>query len=65
MRLYIVDDDLTGANATSVLLAKKGFKASTFIDAELLNDNNMNSCDVVAVSTDSREIIKEDVLYKS
>lgn len=64
MRLYIVADDLTGANATSVLLAKKGFKASTFIDAELLNDNNMNSCDVVAVSTDSRGITKEEAYIK-
>ncbi len=64
MRLYIVADDLTGANATSVLLAKKGFKASTFIDAELLNDDNMRNCDVVAVSTDSRGIIKEDAYEK-
>lgn len=63
MKLYIVADDLTGANATSVLLAKKGFKASTFIDADLLNDKNMSNCDVVAVSTDSRGI-EANVAYE-
>ncbi|WP_051599231.1 four-carbon acid sugar kinase family protein [Metaclostridioides mangenotii] len=56
MKLYIIADDLTGANATSVLLAKEGFKCSSFIDSNLLNDSNMENYDVVAVSTDSRGI---------
>lgn len=60
MKLYVIADDLTGANATSVLLAKEGFKCSTFIDSGLLNDDNMSRCDVVAISTDSRGITKED-----
>ncbi|MEG0855361.1 MAG: four-carbon acid sugar kinase family protein [Terrisporobacter sp.] len=64
MKLYVIADDLTGANATSVLLAKEGFKCSTFIDSELLNDDNMASCDVVAISTDSRGITKEDAYEK-
>ena len=34
MKLYVIADDLTGANATSVLLAKEGFKCSTFIQKE-------------------------------
>lgn len=59
MKLYVIADDLTGANATSVLLAKEGFKCSTFIDSALLNDENMSRCDVVAISTDSRGITKE------
>ncbi|MCC3867886.1 four-carbon acid sugar kinase family protein [Terrisporobacter mayombei] len=60
MKLYVIADDLTGANATSVLLAKEGFKCSTFIDSRLLNDENMSRCDVVAVSTDSRGVTKEE-----
>ena len=64
MKLYIIADDLTGANATSVLLAKEGFKCSTFIDADLLNDNNMDKYDVVAISTDSRGITQEEAYKK-
>lgn len=60
MKLYVIADDLTGANATSVLLAKEGFKCSTFIDSKLLNHDNMSSFDVVAISTDSRGITKEE-----
>ena len=60
MKLYVIADDLTGANATSVLLAKEGFKCSTFIDSQLLNNENMSHCDVVAISTDSRGITREE-----
>lgn len=60
MKLYVIADDLTGANATSVLLAKEGYKCSTFIDSELLNDENMSTYDVVAISTDSRGVTKEE-----
>ena len=60
MKLYVIADDLTGANATSVLLAKEGFKCSTFIDSALLNDENMSRCDVVAISTDSRGVTREE-----
>ncbi|MGL5692620.1 MAG: four-carbon acid sugar kinase family protein [Peptostreptococcaceae bacterium] len=64
MKLYVIADDLTGANATSVLLAKEGFKCSTFIDSELLNNENMSICDVVAISTDSRGITAKDAYNK-
>lgn len=60
MKLYVIADDLTGANATSVLLAKEGFKCSSFIDSTLLDDQNMSSYDVVAVSTDSRGVTKQE-----
>lgn len=60
MKLYVIADDLTGANATSVLLAKEGYKCSTFIDSGLLNDENMSRCDVVAISTDSRGVAREE-----
>ncbi len=64
MKLYIIADDLTGANATSVLLAKEGFKCSSFIDSNLLNDSNMENYDVVAVSTDSRGIKANEAYCK-
>lgn len=60
MKLYVIADDITGANATSVLLAKEGFKCSTFIDSNLLNDEKLSSADVVAISTDSRGVTKEE-----
>lgn len=56
MKLYVIADDLTGANATSVLLAKEGYKCSSFIDSNLLNDESMDKYDVVSVSTDSRGV---------
>ncbi|MGL5329444.1 MAG: four-carbon acid sugar kinase family protein [Peptostreptococcaceae bacterium] len=64
MKLYVIADDLTGANATSVLLAKEGFKCSTFINSELLNDENMSTCDVIAISTDSRGITSDEAYKK-
>lgn len=64
MKLYIIADDLTGANATSVLLAKEGFKCSSFIDSNLLNQDNMDKYDVVAVSTDSRGIKSNEAYEK-
>lgn len=64
MKLYIIADDLTGANATSVLLAKEGFKCSTFIDANLINKENANKYDIVAVSTDSRGIKPNEAYEK-
>lgn len=60
MKLYIIADDLTGANATSVLLAKDGFKCSTFIDSNTLTDDNASKTDAIAISTDSRGISKEE-----
>lgn len=60
MKLYVIADDLTGANATSVLLAKEGFKCSTFIDSNTLNNNNISESDVIAISTDSRGLTKEE-----
>lgn len=64
MKLYVIADDLTGANAASVLLAKEGYKCSTFIDSNLLNEENMKSYDVVAISTDSRGVTKNEAYEK-
>lgn len=63
MKLFVIADDLTGANATSVLLSKSGFKCSSFIDSDLLTDELLDRYDVVAVSTDSRGLTKQEA-YK-
>ena len=60
MKLFVVADDLTGSNATSVLLAKDGFKCATFMYPELITQKEINSYDVVSISTDSRGIKKEE-----
>lgn len=53
-KVLIIADDLTGANATGVLLAKKGFKTGTFLNLDQYpKDQNF---DVVSISTDSRGI---------
>ena len=36
-KIVIIADDLTGANATSVLLARRGFKATTFLNLDKYN----------------------------
>lgn len=64
MKLFIIADDLTGANATSVLLSKSGFKCSSFIDSDLLTDELLDRYDVVAVSTDSRGLTKQEAYQK-
>jgi D-threonate/D-erythronate kinase len=60
MKLFVVADDLTGSNATGVLLSKDGFKCATFMYPELITEKEINSYDVVSISTDSRGIKKED-----
>lgn len=60
MKLFVVADDLTGSNATSVLLSKDGFKCATFMYPDLISQQEISSYDVVSISTDSRGINKED-----
>lgn len=53
MKVAIIADDLTGANATSALLSKKGFTAITCLENF---HESLNEFDVVSFSTDSRSI---------
>lgn len=53
MKVAVVADDLTGANATSALLSKKGFKAITCL--EKFNDD-LTKFEIVSFATDSRSI---------
>lgn len=61
-KIVIIADDLTGANATGVLLAKQGFKTATFLNLEKYNPNKNQDLDVISISTDSRGI-KKDTAY--
>jgi len=52
MKIGVIADDLTGANATGVRLAKQGFKTATFVrNASLIG---IEKYDAVCIDTDSR-----------
>ncbi|WP_392561272.1 four-carbon acid sugar kinase family protein [Orbus sturtevantii] len=53
MKVAVVADDLTGANATSALLSKKGFKAITCL--EKFHDD-LVEFEIISFATDSRSI---------
>ncbi|AKJ43235.1 four-carbon acid sugar kinase family protein [Pragia fontium] len=53
MKVAIVADDLTGANATSALLSKKGFSAITCLEEF---HHSLSDFEIVSFSTDSRSI---------
>lgn len=57
MKVAIVADDLTGANATSALLSKKGFSTITCLEAF---HPSLSDFDIVSFSTDSRSIPAEE-----
>ena len=52
----VVADDLTGANATGVLLKKNGFDTFTVLDAASGSDPALGGCDCLVVPTESRAI---------
>lgn len=55
----VIADDLTGANATGVLLKKMNYKAYTVMNAERIELSTLNSCDCVLYPTDSRGVAPE------
>ncbi|WP_025948742.1 four-carbon acid sugar kinase family protein [Geobacillus thermocatenulatus] len=57
MKIGVIADDLTGANATGVRLAKQGFKTATFVRNASLT--NIEKYDAICVDTDSRYSPKE------
>ncbi len=59
-KVIIIADDLTGANATSALLAEDGFKAATFLNLEKYDSKENSDLCVVSISTDSRAIESAD-----
>ena len=62
-KIIIIADDLTGANATGVLLVQQGFKAATFINLDKYKSMQNDDYDILSINTDSRAIKKEEA-YK-
>ncbi|MDR2478171.1 MAG: four-carbon acid sugar kinase family protein [Treponema sp.] len=56
----IVADDLTGANATGVLLTKQNYRTYTITGAENFDKRVLSDCDCVVFPTDSRSIEPAD-----
>ena len=55
-KVIIIADDLTGANATGVLLARQGFKAATFLNLDKYDSKENADLNIVSINTDSRAI---------
>lgn len=58
----VIADDLTGANATGVLLRKMNYKAYTVMNAERIELSTTSDCDCVLYPTDSRGV-EPDMAY--
>ena len=52
----VIADDLTGANATGVLLKKMNYTAYTVMNAERIELSTLKDCDCVLYPTDSRGV---------
>ncbi|ROR30600.1 uncharacterized protein YgbK (DUF1537 family) [Mobilisporobacter senegalensis] len=55
----VIADDLTGANATGVLLKKLNYNTYTVMNMERLELKNLPDCDCIMYPTDSRAVDKE------
>ncbi|GAB7140894.1 four-carbon acid sugar kinase family protein [Deferribacterales bacterium RsTz2092] len=62
VQCIVIADDLTGANATGVLLKKINYTTYTILNVAHIDGNNMPDCDCIVYSTDSRAI-GADVAY--
>ena len=56
----VVADDLTGGNATGVLLTKLDYRAVTVMNADSVSEGLLARCDCVIYPTDSRGMDAED-----
>lgn len=61
-KCVVIADDLTGANATGVLLKKMDYSAYTVMNAERLELTSAKDCDCLLYPTDSRGV-DADVAY--
>lgn len=55
----VIADDLTGANATGVLLKKMDYQAYTVMNSERIEPSAISDCDCVLYPTDSRGVDSE------
>ena len=60
MKIAVIADDFTGANADGSLLTAKGFPSATCLDLEKWNPEDFSGYASVAVSTDSRLLSPKD-----
>ena len=57
----VIADDLTGGNATGVLLAKTGYISRSVLSREhVRNDSGFMACDCLVITTDSRAVPKDE-----
>lgn len=63
-RCLVVADDVTGANATGVLLKKNGFETYTVLSAAHAADAAIAGCDCLTIATESRSIPAEEAYAK-
>ena len=57
----VIADDLTGGNATGVLLAKMGYSSHSVLSHEHVHDDfGFTSCDCLIITTDSRAITPKE-----
>ena len=56
IRSVVIADDLTGANATGVMLKKMGYRTSTMMQRENVDLDKIDHCDCITFTTDSRGI---------
>ena len=57
----VIADDLTGGNATGVLLAKTGYKSHSVLSYEHSRDNpEFTECDCLIITTDSRGLTQKE-----
>ena len=57
----VIADDLTGGNATGVLLAKLGYKAHSVLSYEHSRENpDFMECDCLIITTDSRALTQKE-----
>lgn len=64
----VIADDLTGGNATGVLLKQLNYRAITVLNTDNFKPEFLDSCDCVIYPTDSRAMSPEDaykVVYDS
>lgn len=58
-KCVVIADDLTGANATGVLLRKMNYAAYTVMNSERIELTTLDECDCVLYPTDSRAVSPE------
>lgn len=63
-KVVIIADDLTGANATGVLLARQGFKSATFLNLSKYDKEDSKDLNIISISTDSRAIHSDEAYQK-